>query len=112
MAITKFKPEGIKTLDVKWNNGIVRVSHDAQLAAVESRGVVTFLVYEPELDEEHVLAEIELDVKPSKMDESQKALFFWILDEYDEGVEITRANQLEEAFKKVTGDLRKIGVIE
>lgn len=54
--ITTYKPEGVKTLDVKWNHGILRVTHDAELYLSEIRGVVTYFVYEPVLDEEYVFS--------------------------------------------------------
>ena len=111
MSVVKFKPEGIKTLDVKWNNGILRVTHDALLKIFEDRGELTFFVHEPELDEEFVLAEIQLNVKPNKMDESQRDMFYWILENYD-GVYITKNNQLEESFDVLVDQLRKLGLVE
>lgn len=110
--ITKFKPEGIRTLDAKWNNGIVRLTRNAQIIAVEDLGAVTYLVYEPELDEEFILANIELTVKPRNMQESQLDLFTWILEGYEDGVRITNEKQLETTFDKITDEFRKLGIIE
>ena len=112
MAITKFKPEGVRTLEVHWNKGVLRLTHNAALHITEDRDIITMFVFEPYLDEEFVLAEIKLDVKKSDMDESQYALMFWILNKYDEGVRIASAKQLEETFDKVTGELRKLGLIK
>ena len=112
MAITKYLPSGIKTQEVRWNNGTLRLTQDAELHVSEDRGVLTFFVYEPVLDEEFVLAEIEFDVKKSDMSEDQYSLFFWILNEYDEGVDIRSARQLEDTFKKLVSELRKIGLIK
>ena len=112
MAITKFLPTGIKTQEVHWNHGILRLTQDAELHVSEDRGTLYFFVYEPELDQEFLLAEIEFDVKKSDMNEDQYSLFFWILNEYDEGVDIKSARQLEDTFKKLVGELRKIGLIK
>ena len=112
MAITKFKPEGVRTLEVHWNKGVLRLTRHATLHITEDRDIITMFIFEPYLDEEFVLAEINLDVKKSDMDESQYALMFWILNKYDEGVNITGARQLEETFDKVTGELRKLGLIK
>ena len=112
MAITKFKPEGIKTQEVHWNKGALRLTHDATLHITEDRDIITMFIFEPYLDEEFVLAEINLDIKKSDMSEDQYSLFFWVLNGYDEGVHITKARQLEETFDKVTGELRKLGLIE
>lgn len=111
-AITKFKPEGVRTLEVHWNKGVLRLTQDAELYFSEDRDTITMFVYEPVLDEEFVLAEINLDVKKSDMSEDQYALMFWILNEYDEGVSVTKVNQLEETFDKITGELRKLGLIK
>lgn len=111
-SITKFLPTGIKTQEVRWNNGTLRLTQDAELHVSEDRGVLTLFVYEPVLDEEFLLAEIEFDVKRSDMSEDQYALLFWILNEYDEGVDITKATQLENSFKKLVSELRKIGLIK
>nr|DAJ72995.1 MAG TPA: hypothetical protein [Caudoviricetes sp.] len=69
-------------------------------------------VYEPILDEEFVLAEISLDVKPSKMDESQYGAFFWLMQEYEEGIDITKTTQLEDTFHKTLEHFRKLGLIK
>lgn len=110
--ITTYKPEGVRTLDVHWNHGILRVTHDAELCLSEDRGVVTMFVYEPILDEEFVLAEIALDVKPSKMDKSQYGAFFWLMQEYEEGIDITKTTQLEDTFHKTLEHFRKLGLIK
>lgn len=112
MAITKFKPEGVRTLEVHWNKGVLRLTSNATLHVTEDRDTITVFVFEPYLDEEFVLAEINLDVKKSDMSEDQYALMFWILNEYDEGVSVTKVNQLEETFDKITGELRKLGLIK
>lgn len=112
MAITKFKPEGIKTQEVHWNKGALRLTHDATLHITEDCGIINMFIFEPYLDEEFVLAEINLDIKKSDMSEDQYALLFWILNEYDEGVDIKSAGQLEDTFKKLVGELRKLGLIK
>ena len=111
-SITKYLPSGIKTQEVHWNKGTLRLTQDAELHVSEDRGVLTLFVYEPVLDEEFLLAEIEFDVKRSDMSEDQYALLFWILNEYDEGVDIRSARQLEDTFKKLVGELRKLGLIK
>ena len=110
--ITTHKPEGVRTLDVHWNHGILRVTHDAELCLSEDRGVVTMFAYEPILDEEFVLAEMSLDVKPSKMDESQRVAFYWLMQEYEEGIDITKTTQLEDTFHKTLEHFRKLGLIK
>lgn len=112
MAITKFKPEGVRTSEVHWNKGVLRLTSNASLHITEDRDIITMFIFEPYLDEEFVLAEINLDVKKSDMDESQYALMFWILNKYDEGVDIRSATQLEDTFKKLVGELRKLGLIK
>ena len=111
MAITKYKPEGIKTLDVRWNGETLRVTHDAQLKIYESSGVISLYVYEPILGEDNLLAEIPLLMKINEMNESQRDLLGWILINYDE-VSIIRTNQLEETLTKLVGELQKNGIIE
>lgn len=112
MAIAKFKPEGVRTLEVHWNKGVLRLTRNATLHITENRDIITMFIFEPYLDEEFVLAEINLDVKKSDMNEDQYALLFWILNGYDEGVDIRSARQLEDTFKKLVGELRKIGLIK
>ena len=111
MTITKYKPDGIKTLDVRWNGETLRVTHAAQLEISESRGVISLYIYEPVLDESILLAEIPLLMKINEMNESQRDLLGWILINYDE-VSIIRTNQLEETLTKLVGELQKIGIIE
>jgi hypothetical protein len=110
--VTTYKPEGVRTLDVYWNHGILRLTQDADLCISEDRGVVTYFVYEPVLDEEFVLAEITLDVKTSEMDESQYGAFFWLIQEYEEGIAITKTTQLEDTFHKMLEHFRKLGLIK
>ena len=38
--ITTYKPEGVRTLDVHWNHGILRVTHDAELCLSEDLSLI------------------------------------------------------------------------
>ena len=111
MAVTKFRAEGVKTLEVYWNGETLQLTHDAELHMTEDSSVLTLFVYEPVLDQEIELAEIELDIEMSDMDDSQSSLVYRMLDHY-EGISITRATQLEVEFDRIVNQLRKSGIIE
>lgn len=111
MAITKFRADGVRTLEVYWNGETLRLTHDAELHVTEDRDILTVFVYEPVLDQEVELAEIELDIEMSDMDETQSNLVYRMLDHY-EGIHITQATQLETEFDRIVNQLRKSGIIE
>lgn len=112
MAITRYKPEGIQTLDVKWNGGILRVTQNATLRLQSRKDELILLVDERTTDDVFALATIELNANIRNLRGSQKEMLEDLLDRYDYGVDIFKTNQLEEAFRVITTKLRSVNLID